>query len=146
MARLVGVDLPREKRLEIALTYIFGMGRTRASADILMERLRAAGAEVPASYHDALMERHCGDWEGMTVREIQDRFPENWAAREQDGLGSGLSTIRRALQLGVHIESSGVQHGDQAPWVVAVVGHRDRMPVGAGALDALTVTGLEGRQ
>jgi len=26
MARLVGVDLPREKRLEIALTYIFGMG------------------------------------------------------------------------------------------------------------------------
>src|SRR4029453_8732732 len=34
MARLVGVDLPREKRLEIALTYIFGMGRTRASATL----------------------------------------------------------------------------------------------------------------
>jgi len=30
MARLVGVDLPREKRIEIALTYIFGVGRTRA--------------------------------------------------------------------------------------------------------------------
>jgi small subunit ribosomal protein S13 len=30
MARLVGVDLPREKRLEVALTYIFGVGRTRA--------------------------------------------------------------------------------------------------------------------
>ena len=30
MARLVGVDLPREKRLEIALTYIFGMGLTRS--------------------------------------------------------------------------------------------------------------------
>jgi small subunit ribosomal protein S13 len=30
MARLVGVDLPREKRLEIALTYIYGVGRTRA--------------------------------------------------------------------------------------------------------------------
>ncbi|CAM3302012.1 30S ribosomal protein S13 [Stackebrandtia soli] len=30
MARLVGVDLPRDKRLEIALTYIFGVGRTRA--------------------------------------------------------------------------------------------------------------------
>jgi len=30
MARLAGVDLPREKRLEIALTYIFGIGRTRA--------------------------------------------------------------------------------------------------------------------
>ncbi|HUZ39355.1 MAG TPA: 30S ribosomal protein S13, partial [Streptosporangiaceae bacterium] len=32
MARLVGVDLPREKRLEIALTYIYGVGRTRAQA------------------------------------------------------------------------------------------------------------------
>ncbi|CAM8640797.1 RpsM Ribosomal protein S13 [Candidatus Planktophila versatilis] len=30
MARLVGVDLPREKRVEIALTYIFGMGLTRS--------------------------------------------------------------------------------------------------------------------
>ena len=31
MARLVGVDLPREKRMEVALTYIFGIGRTRAN-------------------------------------------------------------------------------------------------------------------
>ncbi|APH00619.1 30S ribosomal protein S13 [Janibacter indicus] len=31
MARLVGVDLPREKRVEVALTYIFGVGRTTAS-------------------------------------------------------------------------------------------------------------------
>lgn len=30
MARLVGVDLPREKRVEVALTYIFGVGRTTA--------------------------------------------------------------------------------------------------------------------
>lgn len=30
MARLIGVDLPREKRLEVALTYIYGMGKTRA--------------------------------------------------------------------------------------------------------------------
>jgi small subunit ribosomal protein S13 len=30
MARLVGVDLPREKRVEIALTYIYGVGRSRA--------------------------------------------------------------------------------------------------------------------
>ena len=30
MARIVGVDLPREKRLEVALTYIYGVGRTRA--------------------------------------------------------------------------------------------------------------------
>jgi small subunit ribosomal protein S13 len=30
MARIAGVDLPREKRVEIGLTYIFGVGRTRA--------------------------------------------------------------------------------------------------------------------
>lgn len=34
MARLAGVDLPREKRLEIALTYIYGVGRTRALATL----------------------------------------------------------------------------------------------------------------
>ncbi len=32
MARLVGVDLPREKRMAIALTYIYGIGRSQASA------------------------------------------------------------------------------------------------------------------
>jgi small subunit ribosomal protein S13 len=31
MARIAGVDLPRGKRIEVALTYIFGIGRTRAS-------------------------------------------------------------------------------------------------------------------
>ncbi len=30
MARLAGVDIPNDKRIEIALTYIFGVGRTRA--------------------------------------------------------------------------------------------------------------------
>ena len=30
MARVAGVDLPREKRMEIALTYIYGIGRTRS--------------------------------------------------------------------------------------------------------------------
>ncbi|GLW52820.1 MULTISPECIES: 30S ribosomal protein S13 [Streptomycetaceae] len=30
MARLSGVDLPREKRIEIALTYVYGIGKTRA--------------------------------------------------------------------------------------------------------------------
>lgn len=32
MARLVGVDLPREKRVEVGLTYIYGVGRTRSQA------------------------------------------------------------------------------------------------------------------
>ncbi|MHB1486460.1 MAG: 30S ribosomal protein S13 [Acidimicrobiales bacterium] len=31
MARIAGVDIPREKRLEISLTYIFGVGRTTAA-------------------------------------------------------------------------------------------------------------------
>jgi len=34
MARLSGVDLPRDKRLEVALTYIYGIGRTRALATL----------------------------------------------------------------------------------------------------------------
>jgi len=34
MARISGVDIPREKRLEIALTYIYGVGRTRAQATL----------------------------------------------------------------------------------------------------------------
>jgi len=34
MARLSGVDLPREKRVEVALTYIFGVGKTRADATL----------------------------------------------------------------------------------------------------------------
>src|SRR6266702_7052318 len=38
MARLSGVDLPRDKRLEIALTYIYGIGRTRA-----LQTLEATG-------------------------------------------------------------------------------------------------------
>ena len=38
MARLAGVDIPNEKRIEIALTYIFGVGRTRSK-----ETLAATG-------------------------------------------------------------------------------------------------------
>ena len=38
MVRLAGVDIPDEKRIEIALTYIFGVGRTRAK-----ETLAATG-------------------------------------------------------------------------------------------------------
>ncbi|GAA1056036.1 30S ribosomal protein S13 [Agromyces luteolus] len=40
MARLAGVDIPREKRVEIALTYIYGVGRTRA-----LETLVATGID-----------------------------------------------------------------------------------------------------
>ncbi|MFD0483502.1 30S ribosomal protein S13 [Kineococcus sp. GCM10028916] len=47
MARLVGVDLPREKRLEIALTYIYGVGRTRAQ-----ETLAATGVSPDLRVRD----------------------------------------------------------------------------------------------
>src|SRR6185437_5078922 len=47
MARLVGVDLPRDKRLEVALTYIFGIGRTRA-----LETLKATGVSGDIRVHD----------------------------------------------------------------------------------------------
>jgi len=47
MARLVGVDLPREKRLEVALTYIYGIGRTRAR-----QTLEATGVSPDVRVHD----------------------------------------------------------------------------------------------
>ena len=46
MARLIGVDLPREKRLEVALTYIFGVGKTRAA-----ETLSATGISGDVRVH-----------------------------------------------------------------------------------------------
>jgi len=47
MARLVGVDLPRDKRIEVALTYIFGVGRTRAQ-----ETLKNTGVSPDKRVHE----------------------------------------------------------------------------------------------
>lgn len=47
MARLAGVDIPNEKRIEIALTYIFGVGRTRAK-----ETLAATGINTDIRVKD----------------------------------------------------------------------------------------------
>ncbi|MDP9801409.1 small subunit ribosomal protein S13 [Arcanobacterium wilhelmae] len=47
MARLSGVDLPREKRIEVALTYIFGIGHTRA-----VETLAATGVNPDTRVKD----------------------------------------------------------------------------------------------
>ena len=64
MARLAGVDLPREKRMVIALTYIYGVGPTRAketleatgiSPDLGRDRERRAGPpdrRRTAQWHD----------------------------------------------------------------------------------------------
>jgi small subunit ribosomal protein S13 len=47
MARLAGVDIPREKRVEVALTYIYGVGRTRAH-----ETLAATGISPDVRVRD----------------------------------------------------------------------------------------------
>jgi small subunit ribosomal protein S13 len=47
MARIVGVDLPVQKRVEIALTYIYGVGRTRSNSV-----LHRAGIEVDKKVRD----------------------------------------------------------------------------------------------
>jgi small subunit ribosomal protein S13 len=47
MARIAGVDLPRDKRVEIGLTYIFGVGRTRA-----VETLAAASVDPSTRVRD----------------------------------------------------------------------------------------------
>ncbi|OYD06512.1 30S ribosomal protein S13 [Paludifilum halophilum] len=39
MARISGIDLPRDKRVEIALTYIFGIGRSKASTILSETRI-----------------------------------------------------------------------------------------------------------
>ena len=41
MARIAGVDLPRDKRVEIALTYIFGIGQTTATNVVKMANVNA---------------------------------------------------------------------------------------------------------
>jgi len=75
MARLVGVDLPREKRVEIALTYIFGVGRSRA-----VETLANTGVNPDTRVRDLAEEDlvKLRDWieatyriEGDLRREVQ---------------------------------------------------------------------------
>lgn len=41
MARIAGVDLPRDKRIEVALTYIFGIGPFKASQIVAKTRINA---------------------------------------------------------------------------------------------------------
>lgn len=75
MARLVGVDLPRDKRMEVALTYIFGIGRTRSN-----ELLAATGIDRDLRTRDLTEEQliHLRDYieanlkvEGDLRREVQ---------------------------------------------------------------------------
>ncbi|MBB4929389.1 small subunit ribosomal protein S13 [Lipingzhangella halophila] len=75
MARLEGVDLPRDKRVEIALTYVYGIGRTRAA-----ETLKNTGVSAATRVHELTEDElvQLRDWiganyqvEGDLRREVQ---------------------------------------------------------------------------
>ena len=78
MARIAGVDLPRDKRLEIGLTYIFGIGLTR-SQQICQELGLSPDTKVKDLTEDeaALVRRHIEQYfqvEGDLRREIQQNI------------------------------------------------------------------------
>lgn len=85
MARLVGVDLPRDKRIEIALTYIYGIGRTRAQ-----QLLAATGVDPNARVHTL------GDEELVRLRdEIETNFKIEGDLRREV-----QADIRRKIEIG----------------------------------------------
>jgi small subunit ribosomal protein S13 len=51
LARIAGIDLPRNKRIEIALTYIYGIGRTTATK--ILEEAAVDGAVKTSELNDA---------------------------------------------------------------------------------------------
>ncbi len=85
MARLIGVDLPREKRLEIGLTYIFGIGRTRAK-----EILAATGISGDVRVKDLT------DEQLVAMRD----FIEGNYETEGDLRRSVAADIRRKIEIG----------------------------------------------
>ncbi|MEJ7757682.1 MAG: 30S ribosomal protein S13 [Nocardioidaceae bacterium] len=85
MARLVGVDLPRDKRLEVALTYIFGIGHTRA-----LETLDQTGISPDLRVHEL------GDEELVRLR---DWIEGNYKI-EGDLRREVTADIRRKVEIG----------------------------------------------
>jgi small subunit ribosomal protein S13 len=92
MARLVGVDLPRDKRMEVALTYIYGVGRTRAQ-----ETLQATGVSPDTRVHQLTEDDlvRLRDWIDSTYRVEGD------LRREVQG------DIRRKIEIGCY---QGIRH------------------------------------
>ena len=86
MARLIGVDLPREKRLEIALTYIYGIGRTRAQ-----EVLDATGVSPDLRVHQL------GDEELVKLRDAIENLD---VKIEGDLRREVQADIRRKIEIG----------------------------------------------
>jgi small subunit ribosomal protein S13 len=92
MARLVGVDLPRDKRVEIALTYIFGIGRTRAN-----EALAATGVNPDKRSRDLT------DEEIVALRNyIETNFKVEGDLRREV-----TADIRRKVEIGCY---AGIRH------------------------------------
>jgi small subunit ribosomal protein S13 len=92
MARLVGVDLPREKRLEVALTYIYGVGRTRAQ-----QTLEATGVSPD------LRVRDLGDEQLVKLRDyIEANFKVEGDLRREVA-----ADIRRKVEIGCY---EGLRH------------------------------------
>ena len=85
MARLIGVDLPRDKRLEIALTSIFGIGRTRAA-----EILKATGISGDIRVYDVTDEQ-------LVV--LRDFIEANYET-EGDLRRTIAADIRRKIEIG----------------------------------------------
>ncbi|MDQ2750687.1 MAG: 30S ribosomal protein S13, partial [Actinomycetota bacterium] len=92
MARLAGVDLPREKRMEIALTYIYGVGRTRAK-----QTLAATGVSPD------LRARDLTDDDVVALREYLDA---NYKI-EGDLRREVAADIRRKVEIGCY---QGIRH------------------------------------
>jgi len=92
MARLVGVDLPREKRVEIALTYIFGVGRSRA-----VETLAETGVSPDTRVRDL------GDDELVKLRD----WIESHYRIEGDLRREVQADIRRKVEIGCY---QGLRH------------------------------------
>ena len=92
MARLVGVDLPRDKRLEVALTYIYGVGRTRAQ-----QTLAATGISPDLRVKDL------GDAELVALRD----HLENQYKLEGDLRREVAADIRRKVEIGSY---EGIRH------------------------------------
>jgi small subunit ribosomal protein S13 len=92
MARLVGVDLPRDKRVEVALTYIFGIGRTRAQ-----ETLAQTGVNPDLRVKDL------GDEELVKLRD----WIEGSYKVEGDLRREVAADIRRKVEIGCY---QGVRH------------------------------------
>jgi small subunit ribosomal protein S13 len=92
MARLAGVDLPRDKRLEVALTYIYGVGRTRA-----LQALSATGVSPN------LRARDLGDEDLVKLRD----YIENNYQVEGDLRREVAADIRRKIEIGCY---EGIRH------------------------------------